>query len=252
MLALSAIRAIRRFVVSPWDIAGYFAVSLLVNILTVLGLSFIWNFHMRVVSVLLKHAGVTFHFKHMKMFFAGVNYIWADSFVPSERQLIYVLVGIFVLCVVIYFLKLYHPVRYFVYMVLGVLGVSCVYFIFSDSFPYSPEVFSRIWVWSLTALWFVLPWIYMFVVAILPLGVFRKLFYLLACLLFSYVFSIVRLSFFQASFYYLGIELMPVFYFMFGYLFDFSYFITFYSFALSNASKIVSRKKWPYWFGHVK
>ena len=129
------------------------------------------------------------------------------------------------------------PLRPLLWLVPFSLGVTLVYqTAFSPTVPYDPEDFSTIWYRGETYLWLLLPWI--FAVSFFSLNIPWRLKagWLALLMLYSFLWSAIRLATALATFHYLGSVWMPFFYFAFGFLADFLYIVAFYSLAVGQAS----------------
>lgn len=135
-----------------------------------------------------------------------------------------------------------NPWKVIVAVFFLVLGTSSVFFFFvADRFPYSLIDFSTIWVFAEFSLWLLIPIFFTFLLAPLPLHPLRVLGITVACVAYAILFSALRLAALLNFFHHAGLIWMATGYFMFGFLADFLYVVSFYAIAVSAATKNVQR-----------
>ena len=102
--------------------------------------------------------------------------------------------------------------------------------------PYTPEDFCAIWYRGEVYLWLLLPIVFALSFFILSVPFALKAGWLAGLMLYSFVWSALRLAVALATFHYFGWIWMPLFYFAFGFLADFLYIVAFYSLAMNGAA----------------
>jgi hypothetical protein len=124
------------------------------------------------------------------------------------------------------------------------LGITFLYYrLVWPMAPYTPEEFSGIWYRGEAYLWLLLPLVFALSFFILNVPFMLKLGWLAGLMLYSFVWSALRLAVALSTFYYFGWMWMPLFYFAFGFLSDFLYIVAFYSLAMNDAAAFLGQRK---------
>jgi len=124
------------------------------------------------------------------------------------------------------------------------LGATWLYLRFVwPAVPYTPEDFCAIWYRGEAYLWLLLPLIFALSFFLLAVPFALKIGWLCLLLLYSFVWSAVRLALALATFHYFGSIWMPFFYFAFGFLADFLYIVAFYSLAVDGAVGYLAKQR---------
>ncbi|MBI2816556.1 MAG: hypothetical protein HYX72_06425 [Acidobacteria bacterium] len=113
---------------------------------------------------------------------------------------------------------------------------------FPPGVPYTPEDFCAIWYRGEAYLWLLLPVIFAATVFLMRMPLYWKVGWLSAMMVYSFIWSVVRLAVALATFHYFGSLWMPLFYFGFGFLADFVYIVAFYSVAVGRATASLGRQ----------
>ena len=136
------------------------------------------------------------------------------------------------------------PLKPFIFLLPAALGITFIYLkTISPAVPYTPEDFCAIWYRGETYLWLLLPLIFAMSFFILNVPFTLKIGWLCLLLLYSFLWSAVRLALALATFHYFGSIWMPFFYFAFGFLADFLYIVAFYSLAMDGAAHFLATRK---------
>ena len=124
------------------------------------------------------------------------------------------------------------------------LGITFLYLrVVWPTAPYTPEDFSAIWYRGEAYLWLLLPLVFALSFFILSVPFALKLGWLAGLMLYSFVWSALRLAVALATFFYFGWMWMPLFYFAFGFLADFLYIVAFYSLAMNGAAAYLDQRR---------
>lgn len=125
-----------------------------------------------------------------------------------------------------------------------VAGISGAYFYFlGDRFPITVADFSSLWTASEFLIWSLLPILYAFVLAPLPLSPLATLFLAVVSIAYAAMFSAIRLAALLDLFYRGGLIWMATGYFVIGFLVDFLYIVAVYSIGVAWASATLSKHK---------
>ncbi len=136
------------------------------------------------------------------------------------------------------------PLQPLLFLVPAGLGITLLYqHVAPPGVPYTPEDFCAIWYRGEAYLWLLLPPILALSFFILNVPLFLKIGWLAAILVYSWVWSAVRLALALATFHYFGSIWMPFFYFALGFLADFLYIVACYSLAMDRAATFLVRQK---------
>ena len=136
------------------------------------------------------------------------------------------------------------PLRPLVALVPIGLAITLLYLKLSGSnLPYSPEDFCAIWYRGEAYLWLLLPWIFGLGLFTLNVPFALKLPWLVLVVMYSLIWSVVRVAMALATFYYFGAMWMPIFYFLFGFLADFLYIVAAYSLAMDRAAAFLVKQQ---------
>jgi hypothetical protein len=123
------------------------------------------------------------------------------------------------------------------FMVPVSLGITLLYLQFGwSAVPYSPEDFCAMWYRGEAYLWLLLPLVFALSYFTLSVPLFMKIGWLAGLVLYSFIWSALRLAMALATFHYFGSIWMPFFYFAFGILADFLCIVAFYSLATEGAA----------------
>lgn len=137
-----------------------------------------------------------------------------------------------------------EPLRALLWLLPFTLGVTLLYLtLVSPTVPYNPEDFAIIWYRGETYLWLLLPWIFAASLFALQVPWRLKAAWLALLMLYSFLWSAIRLATALATFHYLGSLWMPFFYFAFGFLADFLYIVAFYSLAVDQAAAFLGKQQ---------
>ena len=140
--------------------------------------------------------------------------------------------------------RLPGPLKSLLFLLPASLAITLIYLrTVSPAVPYTPEDFCAIWYHGETCLWLLLPLIFAMSFFVITVPFLLKIGYLCLLLLYSFVWSAVRLAVALATFHYFGSIWMPFFYFAFGFLADFLYIVAFYSLAMDRAAIFLVRQK---------
>jgi hypothetical protein len=140
--------------------------------------------------------------------------------------------------------RLAAPLKPLLGLVPAGLGITFVYLHFVwPMAPYTPEDFGAIWNHGEAYLWLLLPPVFALSFFTLNVPFMLKLGWLAGLMLYSFVWSALRLAVALATFYYFGWMWMPLFYFAFGFLADFLYIVAIYSLAMNDAAAFLGQRK---------
>ena len=203
--------------------------------------------HSRVVEALLRLAGVAWEEGRELVLLPGVSVgLLRTTYLDYQAYPLYpwyCLAALMTLAALA-FRRCPAPLRPLLCLAPLSLGVTLLYLtVISPAVPYDPEDFSMIWYRGETYLWLLLPWIFAVSLFALNVPLRLKMLWLSLLLLYSFLWSAIRLATALATFHYLGSVWMPFFYFVFGFLADFLYIVAFYSLAVDQAAGFLSKQR---------
>ena len=240
-------RSLRRMVFRREALLHGAAVAILVDAVLVWQGSRVLEGHSRVVEALLRLAGVAWEEGKELTLLPGVTVgLLRTSYLDYQAHPLYpwYCFGAATALAALAVRYCAAPLRPLLWLGPISLGITLFYLTaVSPTVPYNPEDFSTIWYRGETYLWLLLPWI--FAVSFLALNVPWRLkaTWLALLLLYSFLWSAIRLATALATFHYLGSLWMPLFYFLFGFLADFLYIVAFYSLAVDQAAGFLGKQQ---------
>ncbi|MBI2816324.1 MAG: hypothetical protein HYX72_05260 [Acidobacteria bacterium] len=136
------------------------------------------------------------------------------------------------------------PIRPLVFLLPASLAITLIYLeIVSPLVPYTPEDFCSIWYHGEAYIWLLIPWIFAVSFFTLAVPFVMKIGWLPLLISYAFLWSAVRLTLALTTFHYFGPIWMPFTYFIFGFLADFMYIVTFYSLALDRAARWLATRR---------
>jgi hypothetical protein len=119
-----------------------------------------------------------------------------------------------------------------------VCGISGGFFYFAgEQFPYDTGEFAAVWTRAEFVVWLLVPALFALILGPLPLRPTVALFFSTMTLLYAIWFSALRLTLLLTWFHLAGLIWMAPAYFLTGFLVDFVYIVSFYSLAVSRATR---------------
>ena len=240
-------RSLRRLVFRREALLQGIAAAILVDAALVWQGSQVLDGHSRVVEALLRLAGVAWEEGNELTLLPGVTVgLLRTSYLDYQAHPLYpwycFAAAAALAALAVRYCPL--PLRPLVWVAPFSLGITLLYLAaVSPTVPYNPEDFATIWYRGETYLWLLLPWI--FAVSLFALNVPWRLkaTWLALLMLYSFLWSAIRLATALATFHYLGSLWMPLFYFVFGFLADFLYIVAFYSLAVDRAAASLGKRQ---------
>jgi hypothetical protein len=223
------------------------AVALLVDALLLWQGSQVLAGHARVVEALLRLAGVSWEKGKELTLLPGVSVgLLRTSYLDYQSHPLYpwycFAAATMLVALAVRFCP--APLRQLLWVVPFSLGVTLFYLVaVSPAVPYNPEDFATIWYRGETYLWLLLPWIFAVSFFAWSIPWRFKATWLALLMLYSFLWSAIRLATALATFHYLGSLWMPLFYFVFGFLADFLYIVAFYSLAVDRAAAFLGKQQ---------
>ena len=155
----------------------------------------------------------------------------------------------FVVCILVVLVvprlkKLSPPIAFWFMYVFIIHLISSVFFIFfPEYFPYTLLDFTSLYMMVEVIMWILIPLLVLGISWYCPAGIVAKTTLLLATVIYSFVFGMVRLALFVIVLEHYSVIFMAVMFFMFGALVDFIYLTGFYSlFAVRTANGLAKRR----------
>ena len=240
-------RSLRHMVFRPACLLQGFVAACLVDFLLVWQGNQILSWHSRAVEAYLQLAGVAWETGRELAVLPGVSVgLLRTSYLDYQDHPLYPwsFLGTTLALSVLGRRRCPVPLRPLLFLVPLSLGISLLYLqVISPAVPYNPEDFCAIWYRGETYLWLLLPWIFVLGFFILPVPIGLKMAWLSALLIYSFLWSAIRLATALATFHYFGPLGMFFFYCAFGFLADFLYIVAFYSLAMDRAAEFLARQR---------
>ncbi len=240
-------RSLRRMVFRREALLYGVAAAILLDALLVWQGSRVLEGHSRVVEWLLRLAGVAWEQGRELVVLPGVSVgLLRTSYLDYQAYPLYPWYSFAgaVALAALAFRRCPAPLRPLLWVAPLSLGITLFYLTaISPTVPYNPEDFSTIWYRGETYLWLLLPWIFAVSFLVLNVPLRLKMTWLSLLLLYSFLWSAIRLATALATFHYLGSLWMPFFYFVFGFLADFLYIVAFYSLAVGEAAGALAKQR---------
>ena len=223
------------------------AVIALVDVLFLWQMPRILQWHSRAVESLLRLAHVPWERGRELTLLPGVSVVLLDTaYLDYRTHPLYpgYFAGAALACFCLGYARWPAPLKPLFFLLPAGLGITFLYLkTVSPSVPYTPQDFCAIWYRGEAYLWLLLPLIFAVGFFILNVPLSTKIGWLCLLLLYSFLWSAVRLALALATFYYFGSIWMPFFYFAFGFLADFLYIVAFYSMALDGAAAFLAKQE---------
>jgi len=240
-------RSLRRLVFRREALLQGIAVAILVDAALVWQGSQVLGGHSRVVEALLRLAGVAWEEGKELTLLPGVTVgLLSTSYLDYQAHPLYPWYCFGAATALAALAARYCPAPLRPLLWLGPLSLGITLFYLaavSPTVPYNPEDFATIWYRGETYLWLILPWIFAMSFYALSVPWRLKATWLALLLLYSFLWSAIRLATALATFHYLGSLWMPLFYFVFGFLADFLYIVAFYSMAVDRAAGVLGKQQ---------
>jgi len=179
--------------------------------------------------------------------FMGTRIFAVDNmavYPSAEFAFINLLISIVVLALLPRVQRVGAPIAYWLFYAFIVHLASSVFFVFVPQyFPYSVLELTALYMEVELVMWLLIPPIVLGSVFLYPLGVLGKITLILATLVYSFIFGVVRLAVFLFILHYGSVMFTAVFFFVLGSLVDFVYIVGFYSFYISRAAHSLSGRR---------
>ena len=219
----------------------------LVDVLFLWQMPRILQWHSRAVESLLRLANVPWELGRELTLLPGVSVVLLHTtYLDYRTHPLYpgYFAGATLACFCIGYRRWPAPLKPLFFLLPASLGITFLYLkTVSPAVPYTPEDFCAIWLRGEAYLWLLLPLIFAMSFFILNVPFSTKIAWLFLLLLYSFLWSAVRLALALATFHYFGSIWMPFFYFAFGFLADFLYIVAFYSMALDGAATFLAKQE---------
>jgi len=223
------------------------AIIVLVDVLLLWQMPGILRWHSRAVEILLRLAKVPWELGREMALLPGISAVMLRTvYLDYRAHPLYpaYFAGAALACFCIGYRRWPAPLKPMFFLLLAGLGITLLYLrMVSPTVPYTPEDFCAIWCRGEACLWLLLPPIFAMSFFILNVPLSLKIGWLFLLLLYSFLWSAVRLALALATFHYFGSIWMPFFYFAFGFLTDFLYIVAFYSLAMDGAATFLAKRR---------
>lgn len=240
-------RSLRRMVFRRGDLLSGIAIAILVDAALAWQGSRVLEWHAGIVEALLDLAGVAWEQSRELTLLPGVAVrLLHTSYLDYQANPLYpwYCLGAATALAALAARRCPLPLQPVLWLVPFSLGITLFYLTaVSPTVPYNPEDFATIWYRGEMYLWLLLPWIFAVCFFALRVPWRFKLTWLSLLMLYSFMWSAIRLATALATFHYLGSLWMPLFYFAFGFLADFLYIVAFYSLAVSQAAGFLGKQQ---------